>query len=457
MRKQILFGVLALALVSCGGQRPADRVNVFDGTDSAGNTYPGATVPFGAVQLSPDTDVNAPSGYHYSHDTILGFSHTHLSGTDGPDLGDFLVTPGLNAVEPLSLSHKNEVAEPGYYKVTFAKGITAELTVTPHAGIHRYTFTGEGTRLVRIDARHCIGGWSKATEYRLSLDGSEILGYRRVNGWTKDREVFLSAVFSKPFLSAVEPEPGLMEFTFADDLKEVVLFAGISGVDANGARGNRVKQTAGGQFDGLRRRAGNSWDEALGRITVKGGPTDAFYTHFYQTFTAPTRIDDYDRRYRDQSGRNLQLPEGHHFYSTQSLGDSFPVWNALAALLDTALVHDVVRGLVDNPGGRSELPARYVLTSIGLDPVAPASGEYILKAPLFRESVLRLANGKTLTIRADHPNRSYIAGVDLNGKPVDRNWLTYDEILGGGVLSFQLSTKPVKERENPAGGRSGRH
>ena len=144
MRKQILFGLLALALVSCGRQ-PADQVNVFNGTDFAGNTYPGAVVPFGAVQLSPDTDVNTTSGYHYRHDVILGFSHTHLSGTGCPDLGDFLVTPGLNVVEPLPFSHKDEVAEPGYYKVAFAKGITAELTVTPHAGVHRYTFKGEGT------------------------------------------------------------------------------------------------------------------------------------------------------------------------------------------------------------------------------------------------------------------------------------------------------------------------
>ena len=125
MRKQILFGVLALALVSCGRQ-PADLVNVFNGTDFAGNTYPGATVPFGAVQLSPDTDANTCSGYHYSHDTILGFSHTHLSGTGCPDLGDFLVTPGLDVVEPLPFSHKDEQARPGYYKVSFDKGITAE-------------------------------------------------------------------------------------------------------------------------------------------------------------------------------------------------------------------------------------------------------------------------------------------------------------------------------------------
>jgi hypothetical protein len=95
-----------------------------------------------------------------------------------------------------------------------------------------------------------------------------------------------------------------------------------------------------------------------------------------------------------------------------------------------------------------QMSAWYVLASLGLYPVCPGSGEYVLTAPLFSESVIRLANGKTLTIRADNPKRPYIAGVELNGKPVDRNWLTYDEIMGGGTLSFQLSAKPVAERED---------
>ena len=697
MRRQILFGVLALALVSCGRQ-PVDRVNVFNGTDFAGNTFPGATVPFGAVQLSPDTDVNTCSGYHYSHDTILGFSHTHLSGTGCPDLGDFLVTPGLDVMEPLPFSHRAEEAHPGYYKVSFAKGITVELTATANAGLHRYTFKGEGTRLIRIDARHCVGGWSKASDYRLSVDGPEIQGYRRVTGWAVDRDVYFSAVFSEPFLSVEEPEPGVLLFFFADDLKQVKLYVGISGVDAKGARANRVKETAGARFDGLRKRAEIIWNDAFSRIQVKGGPTDVFYTNFYHTFVTPNRIDDFDGRYRDQAGRNRQLPEGRHFYSTLSLWDTFRAWNPLQTLLDTTLVGDMVRSMLDDYDCRGELPvwplasdetrcmigyhsvsviadawlrgirgfdgekalaamvassdkahadasdfylqqgwvpadrktesvsqtlefayddwciarmaeslghadlaaeydrrarsyreifdpatgfmrgknadgtwstafdplsgsrdyteatpwhyrffvphdvaglaslmggpealrdaldslftyqpagqdildpgigglfgqyahgnepgqgfpwlfcwagapsrtqavvrrilteaysdapgglcgnedcgqlsAWYVLASLGLYPVCPGSGEYILTAPLFRESVIRLANGKTLTIRADNPNRPYIAGVALNGKPVDRNWLTYDEIMGGGELLFALSAKPVAEREN---------
>ena len=107
--------------------KPALEVNVFNGTDYAGNTYPGATVPYGAVQLSPDTDAGLASGYHYSHDTILGFSHTHLSGTGCPDLGDFQILPGVDEVQPLPLRHQDESARPGYYRVAFPQqGMTAE-------------------------------------------------------------------------------------------------------------------------------------------------------------------------------------------------------------------------------------------------------------------------------------------------------------------------------------------
>ena len=182
-RKNLLLSLLSLALLSsCSEKRgPADFVQVFNGTDLAGNTYPGATVPFGAVQLSPDTEGESASGYRYAHTQILGFSHTHLSGTGCPDFGDFLVTPGIDSVGALPLSHQNEKASPGYYKVVFPEqGVSAELTAWNHSGMHRYTFTGPGKRLVRIDARHSVGDWCHPTEVSLELNGRELAGYRQV-------------------------------------------------------------------------------------------------------------------------------------------------------------------------------------------------------------------------------------------------------------------------------------
>ena len=696
MRCFFRIAALALLAVSCTRQ-PADWVNVWNGTDFAGNTYPGATVPFGAVQLSPDTDVNTASGYHYSHKTILGFSHTHLSGTGCPDLGDFLVTPGLDAVEALPFSHEDETARPGYYKVDFDKGITVELTAAVHTGVHRYTFTGKGTRLIQVDANHCVGGWSHASLASLSLEGEELIGHRRTTGWADDRDVYLSAVFSAPFRKAEETAPGVLLFTFPDDLKEVTIIAGISGVDIAHARLNRTRETADADFQIILAQADSIWADALGSIRVQGGPADVFYTNFYHTFLTPNRISDVDGAYRDQRGRNGQVDPDRRFYSTLSLWDTFRAWNPLQTLLDTALVNDMVRSMLDDYDCRGELPiwplasdetgcmigyhsvpviadawlrgirgfdgeralaamvassnkanvnaselylqygwipadrkiesvsqtlefayddwciarmaeslghadiaaeydrralsyreifdpttgfmrgkntdgtwstafdplsgsrdyteatpwqyrffvphdmaglaslmggqealrdaldslftylpegqetldagiggvigqyaqgnepghnfpwlfcwagapsrtqwfvrqvltetysaapdglcgnedcgqmgAWYVLASIGLYPVCPGTGEYLMTAPLFRESVVTLANGKTLTINADHPERPYIAGVTLNGAPVERHWLTYDEIMGGGELKFTLSAKPVAARE----------
>ena len=350
--------IAAWALVSCVGERgPADYVNVFNGTDFAGNTYPGATVPYGAVQLSPDTDAGLCSGYHYSHDRILGFSHTHLSGTGCPDLGDFLVTPGIDSVTALPFSHQDEMARPGYYRVSFPeRGITAELTAWTHTGFHRYRFDGPGTRMIRIDANHCQGGWCKPSRVYIDQMGGEVTASRRVTGWARDRDVYMSAVFSVPILDAQETEPGVMLVTFPPDTKEVTMTVGVSGVASEGAWANRLAEADGVGFDEALARAEARWAYALGAIRVKGGPADVFYTNFYHTFLTPNRIDDIDGRYRDESALNRQLPQGRHFYSTLSIWDTFRAWNPLQTILDPALVADIVNSMLDDFDCRGELP-----------------------------------------------------------------------------------------------------
>lgn len=696
--KRLYPGILLLLwLAGCAQyQDPARQVNVFNGTAESGNTYPGATVPYGAVQLSPDTNPDLCGGYHYSDQTLLGFSHTHLSGTGCPDLGDFLVTPGLNEVRPLAFSHDNEEAEPGYYKVQL-ESVVAELTVWEHTGYHRYTFKVPGKRVVLLDARHSQGGWCVPEEVSLRVERQEILGHRRVNGWAKGRDIYLSAQFSVPFVSALEVGPGKMLFTFPDEVKEICLVAGLSGTGEEGARKNRLAETTG--FDEALARAKSRWAQALGTIQVKGGPTDVFYTYFYHTFQTPNRIEDVDGLYRDQSGRNVPLKGGKHFYSTLSIWDTFRTWHPLQTLINPELAGDIVNSLLDDYDCLGELPiwplasdetacmigyhpvsviadawlrgirsfdgeralrammvtsnkhnvnasqlynlygwipadlkietvsqtlefayddwciarmaeslghgdiareydarslryrelfepgtgfmrgrnadgswvkdfdplkgsrdyteaspwqyrffvphdmgglaalmggekylqdaldslftyspegyttvdpvgiggvvgqyaqgnepdhhfpwlfywtgapyrsqqvvrqiltetystdpdgicgnedcgqmgAWYVMASLGLYPVCPGSGEYLLTAPLFKESVLHLGNGKTLTIKADRPRRPYISKVFLNGKPVEQHFLTYEQIMEGGVLSFKLSRKPNPERND---------
>ena len=693
LQKTLGLGLLLLAGCTSWPD-PLKEANVFNGTAAAGNTYPGATVPYGAVQLSPDTDPGLCGGYHYDHHTILGFSHTHLSGTGCPDLGDFLVTPGLDQTGPLEFTHGNEEAWPGYYKVDLGS-VVAELTAWEHTGYHRYTFKEAGRRLIMVDALHCQGGWCTPTQVSLRVEGKELIGHRRVNGWAIDRDIYLSAVFSEPFVSAVEVEPGKMLFTFPDEVAEVCLTAGLSGTGEEGARRNREAEAM--DFDQALSRAGACWKHALGTIQVKGGPTDVFYTYFYHTFQTPNRIDDVDGLYRDQKGRNVSLKGSNHFYSTLSIWDTFRTWNPLQTIINPELAGDIVNSLLDDYDCLGELPiwplasdetacmigyhpvsviadawlrgirtfdgeralramvvtsnknnvnasqlynlygwipadlkietvsqtlefayddwciarmaeslghqdiadeydrralryrelfepgtgfmrgkkadgswvrdfdplkgsrdyteatpwqyrffvphdmgglaalmggeepllaaldslftyspegyttvdpvgiggvvgqyaqgnepdhnfpwlfywtpeasrsqqvvrqvltetyssapdgisgnedcgqmsAWYVMASIGLYPVCPGSGEYLMTAPLFQETVIRLGNGKTLTIKADKPERPYISKVFLNGKPVNQHFLTYEQIMEGGVLSFKLSAKPKAAR-----------
>ena len=245
MRKAFVT-VLALGLcLACTqpSQSPLEAVHIFNGTGFHGHTYPGATTPFGLVQLSPDTRTygwDGSSGYHYSDSTILGFSHTHLSGTGCADLGDFLFTPGLGEIKPLELDHRKESARPGYYKVV-TPGVTVELTASPRVGVHRYTFTGEGERKVLVDALHSIGNESKAAEAWVKAEGeNEICAKRLVNGWVQGRRIYLNAVFSVPFTAATEVVPGKLELTFPADLKELTVWAGLSYEGVEQARANRI-------------------------------------------------------------------------------------------------------------------------------------------------------------------------------------------------------------------------
>ncbi len=680
--RRLSFILISFIIASCSGQvSPLRQVNIFNGTDLAGNTYPGATTPFGAVQLSPDTDVASPSGYKWNKDRILGFSHTHLSGTGCPDLGDFLVTPGIGEVKPLEFSHSDEKAYPGYYSVK-VPGIKAELTATPHTGVHRYTFRGKGERIIKIDGNHCVGGWCTPEEVSIRIEGNEIVGHRVVNGWAKHRNAYLSAVFSKPWLRAFEASTGVWLFFFPEDVDEIELYSGISGISQEGARHNREAEAL--PFEETLAKAESMWEDALGRIEVKGGPVDIFYTYFYHTFATPNLVSD----------EGAEKPS----YSTFSLWDTFRAWHPLQTILDTKFVSDMIdsmlqmyrkwgelpiwpladdetgcmigyhsvpviadawlrgirtfdgeealqamivssnknnvnaselyteygwipadlkietvsqtlefayddwciarmaeslghfdiaaeydrralsyreifdpvtgfmrgkntdgsftepfnqltgsrdyteatpwhyrffvphdmEGLKNLMGGQEkflaaldslftfrpegqksvdgdiggllgqyaqgnepghnfpwlpcwagapslsqwavrelltnaysaapdgicgnedcgQMGAWYVLASLGIYPACPGTGEYILTAPLFREAVIKLSGGKTLTIKADRPDSRYIADVKLNGKDIDRNFVTYDEIMGGGELCFKLSETPCQEREN---------
>ena len=188
-------------------------VNPFIGTDGPGNTYPGATVPFGMVQLSPDIGISGwdrIAGYFYKDSIITGFSHMHLSGTGAGDFYDILVMPTnsrfsermeINHFKPFSgFSHDKETASPGYYSVDLLDyGIKAELTATERTGIHKYTFPQDDHSQIHIDLGYSLN-WDSPTETYINVvDNTTIEGYRKSTGWAKDQRVYFVIKLSKPF------------------------------------------------------------------------------------------------------------------------------------------------------------------------------------------------------------------------------------------------------------------
>ena len=358
-----LLTTLLLAAACSGVKTPVESVDPFIGTGFHGHTYPGATTPFGMVQLSPDTrnrTWDGCSGYHTSDSTIMGFSHTHLSGTGCQDLGDFLFTPAIGEVEVLGFSHDNETASPGYYRVRFAeKGITAELTATPHAGVHRYSFSGNGERRIRIDLRYNIGDCKPDNITFREVSDTRVQGGRHVSGWAPDRYMYFSADFSVPFTDCKDEGEDRYLLTFPEGTDEVTVSVGLSTADAEGAELNRLAEVGEKDFDTVRAEARMLWAEQLGKIRVEGGSEERrtiFYSALYHTMTSPNLMADLDGRYRNHSQEVVKAPEGKAFYSTLSLWDTFRSWNPLQTIINPALVNDMVFSLLDMYDNDGVLP-----------------------------------------------------------------------------------------------------
>lgn len=317
-------------------------VNPFIGTGGHGHTFPGATMPFGMVQLSPDTRTDnwdGSSGYHYSDDVIYGFSHTHLSGTGIPDYCDILVRPvaGNEKIEkadakgnsrfpdrfaPIPFSHTDEKAEPGFYTVNLGNGVLAEMTATPRVGLHRYTFRQSDDPRIAFDLE-----WrDKVLDSQLKVvNNRRIEGFRRSTSWAKDQIVYFVAEFSKP-IDGSRVEADGMEIrpdgdNHSKDLKAIFFFkktnepillkVALSPVSIEGARKNLAAELPGWDFDKVRSDAKAAWNKELSKIEVSGGTdaqTTTFYTALYHTMIQPNIFNDVDGNYRGMDGKVHQLP-----------------------------------------------------------------------------------------------------------------------------------------------------
>jgi predicted alpha-1,2-mannosidase len=378
-------------------------VNTFIGTGGHGHTFPGATTPHGMVQLSPDTRTmgwDACGGYHYTDESILGFSHTHLSGTGISDLGDFLFVPfsGQAKIDPGSpenpdsgyrsrFSHKDESAEPGYYSVLLKDyKIRAELTASPRAGFHRYTFYKKGQSGILIDLVHTIyADRNPEHEFRIISD-TEIEGYKRSGGWAKDQHAYFHAKFNKPFTCIFYKngkEVDATESIQAKNLKAVLLFdvkkgeevlakVGISSVDYQGAKNNLETEIPEWDFDDIKKDASQKWADQLNKIKVEGGSEDEktiFFTSLYHTSISPYLFNDADGRYRGMD-KKIHQSEGKNIYTVFSLWDTFRAFHPLQTITNPKLDNSFIHSLLCkyDEGGmlpKWELNGNYTGTMIG--------------------------------------------------------------------------------------------
>ncbi len=374
----------ATAAPQTAGERAYAAVDPFIGTGGEGHTYPGATVPFGMVQLSPDTRIQPrekaydwAAGYRYDDSSIVGFSHTHFSGSGHSDLGDVLVMPftgdpGLERGDPEKprsgyasrFDHKDEKAEPGYYAVTLQDyKVRAELTASARTGVHRYTYPkGESAKLL-LDLRTSLYDYpGKISWSRLRVrDDGTITGFRETRGWAPGRQLYFAMRFSRPLtghaLHNTEkdipykgfPPPGQNDptqraqiegrqlvgtFDFGKLDAPLVVSVAISPVSEAGAIANLEAEAKDQDFDRIRADARTQWQQALSVLDIEAPQHDrrSAYTALYHSLLGPTLFMDVDGQYRG-SDNAVHRAEGYTNYSTFSLWDTYRALHPLLTLV----------------------------------------------------------------------------------------------------------------------------
>lgn len=359
MKRTILLLAAALLAASCSDKPLTSYVNPLVGTDGHGHTFPGAIVPFGQIQPSPDTRLSGwdgCSGYHYSDDTIYGFSHTHLSGTGCEDYGDVLLMPVKNddsfysdvvtcaGGEPVPyafrelykshFSHRNETAKAGYYKVLLDRTNTiVELTADRRVAYHAYTYIDDHNNAFVIDLRHrdvLLSG-------RIMLRDGMLVGWRESSAWNPDQHLHFAIRGNVDLTNVLFNEDSTDAIVFLPDgTKRLELQVAISGVDIEGAIGNLITAKH-SDFESARRAADRTWEQALGKLTVDGGSKEqlrCFYTALYHCMTAPYLWSDEDGRYRGTDDKIHVVDEGREVYTVFSLWDTYRALHPLLTQIE---------------------------------------------------------------------------------------------------------------------------
>lgn len=367
MKKIFLMAVLVKCSLIVYSQKLTSFVDPFLGTGGHGHVYPGATVPFGMVQLSPDNGVEGwdwCGGYHYSSNTIAGFSHTHLSGTGIGDWCDISVLPLTDTNEIrkekifISFSHKNESAKPGYYQVKLDNGVNCELTSTLRNGYHKYSFPNN-IGWLRFDMGFRIN-WDKSTDGMLSIiNDSTIVGYRYSTGWAKGQKVYFAARFSTKIQQHIfiddslrQDQKGIgklvklaLQFNTENNL---FVRVGISSVSTEKAL-ESLAETKNISFEITAKKADILWEAELQKIKINtSNKTQAqqFYTALYRTCLAPVVHSDADGSYQTHDNKQLKFTKGKEKYTVFSQWDVFRALNPLFTITQTKRLPDMINSML---------------------------------------------------------------------------------------------------------------
>jgi len=372
-----LLAAFILSVNCISAQNLTRWVNPFIGTGAvqsslSGNNYPGATVPFGMVQLSPDTreapDWAQASGYDYNDSIIYGFSHTRLSGTGASDFIDILLFPTISDKRKSTFTHQHEQARPGYYQVLLKdEKIQAELTASVHVGVHRYTCSDGDQLKLWLDLDHSAnkGSWNRRiiqSQLRI-VSPTVVEGYRIITGWAKLRKIYFHLEFSQPILSnqlydgnrMYENTPVIngteLRGLFCFDKKwnkELICKVALSPVSIENARLNMATEVPGWDFEYIARAAETSWEKELRKIIIQGTDLQKkiFYTALYHTMVQPNTMSDVNGEYMASDYVTRSVAKGEVHYSTFSLWDTFRAAHPLYTLMHTHRIPDFVKSMM---------------------------------------------------------------------------------------------------------------
>ena len=403
---KVLFA--ALLLFGC---TPKDSIDNFTayvdpkiGTGGHGHVFVGANVPFGLVQLGPTSipqEWDWCSGYHDSDSTVIGFSHTHLSGTGIGDLFDVTVMPVVGEVTFARGTEEDqasglwsyadrtrEITRPGYYSVPLTRyGITAEMTATNRVGLHRYTFPKSEESAIVIDLQNG-GCWDKATETFIEACGDNaVKGYRYSKGWANAQRIYFYAEFSKPFddiqIHSIDYMPLFAKADFnTTEGEKVLMKVGLSPVSIEGARANMAAELPGWDFEAVASAADEAWNAELGRISVDTADETAkkiFYTALYHSMFAPATFCDIDGKYRGADGEIYENP-GYTTYTTFSLWDTYRAAMPLYSIFQAERYPELINTMLAIYKEQGKLPVWHLhgcetdcmVGNPGIPPVADA-------------------------------------------------------------------------------------